>query len=113
MYLLFLMIRLNLKKLVLLVNHSFDILGGETVLPSHGQRLFSSTVEVFNTEHLQLRSVLVQISRGLIKSQLVGGQFSKIRGFSVNSDTAPPLNIPCPFICGVVNGPLPMYVYSV
>ena len=67
-----------------------------------------------STQHLLLRSVLIQISRGLIKSQLVGeGQLSKIRGFSVNSDTAPPLNIPCPFIYGVVNGPLPMYLYSV
>lgn len=54
--------------------------------------------------------VLVQISRGLIKSQLAGReQFSKI----VKLYTVPPLNIVCPFICGVVNGPLPMYVNAV
>lgn len=81
---------------------------------THEQRSLPSTMQVFNKEHLLQRPVLVQIPRGLIKSQLVGeGQFSKIRGFSVNSDTAPPLNIPCPFICGLVNGPLPMYLYPV
>lgn len=69
------------------------------VSPNHVQRLLPSTVEGFHTEHLQLRSVLVQISRGLIKSQLVGErQFSKIRGFSVNPDAASPLNISCPSI---------------
>lgn len=65
-------------------------------------------------EHLQLRSVLVQISRGLIKSQLVGErQFSQIRGFCVNPD-ASPLNISCPSIYRVPPyGPYVSVLFSI